>query len=47
MRGYGSKWLYSVSGATPNNVFHLTAGLAFARPPAGECDPLCGSALGV
>ena len=21
----------------PNNTFHLTAGLAFARPPAGEC----------
>jgi hypothetical protein len=21
-----------------NNAFHLTAGLAFARPPAGECE---------
>lgn len=24
--------------ALPNNAFHLTAGLAFARPPAGECE---------
>jgi hypothetical protein len=22
----------------PNNAFHLTGGLAFARPPAGECE---------
>jgi hypothetical protein len=22
----------------PNNAFHLTRGLAFARPPAGECE---------
>ncbi len=27
-----------IARALANNAFHLTAGLAFARPPAGECD---------